>query len=1181
MARPRTAAGPLTTAAPRFGERFDVEAFAGAGSFGSVWRVRDRWTDQVRAAKLLTDRSDDAAWRQRFFHEFALLFRLRHPGLIRAYDYGHTEDGAPFFTMDWHDGPTLEEQPPDPAHRTRILWELADTLAFIHGQDLIHADIKTANIKLRPNLLTAPLDPDGDRALTLLDFGLAVERLPEEDARRGTVHYMAPEWFTPGGIDHRVDLYSLGILIFELCAGRLPYDADDPLIIIQKHMEAEPPSLAEAAPDTAPAIAEAVARLLAKQPEIRDRGWTLLCEFVATETGRDPGRGPSALRAHRTSLGDHARHVPTELVDSWLSESDRRRVFYVRGGLGLDHEYTLEALVPEVHRYGFVPWRVDDPDDARLDLGGSTEPKLAALIYVTGATADQFAQYIERWLASSHGPAQLAVTLDTDQPENQSLATTLGRLVRENAVYQIAVGCNDDGRAHRLQRQVLGDRLDAEARQDLVRRACGNPARLEALIRDVLRAGPGSTSLDAILSESGAFALVLERERDTLRRAHVAEELLAQSLLAVARCPVDRQVLRSLADIAWASALSRWLDLGRVQSETGCFVWKRPDLADALLSMLPEPRRRILHRAWAEYWSSFSPEPGSDEHEYLVYHSLRSDAYRRAVRVGLESVRYWTARHQAHRALDTLEVVRLCLAKVEQPPPSWTYELAIATADARRVLARYAEAKESLQKVLKDPAISGQPRWEADIYKRIGDLCKSLKQPDEGEAVLHLALERYRDLDDRAEISHVLNNLGNIHYIGGDLDAALACYEEALELQRQLDLTREIASTLNNIGGLMVLRSQYARAVERLTEAVSIKRTLDDPEELARSLNNLAVAYVETGKFALAWDTLSESYALNVGSGKTGEQLFNLENMALVAMARGEWADAMARCETGLRLCDNADSSESRAPFLLVMSGVALAQGNYDIVLTTHKEAERLLASLEDPDLRLWQKNFAAEWALWRNRPAEVMARTTETIDIAQEEDLPAWITRSQIQRARGALMTDPRDANAVRWLHRSLDLAEQTGALPEQIKARVLLAELEVREGRLEYAQDHLRRCEAMLLDCGAKPLFLPFSHALGSFYQKRGDLEMALSVFETARKLSTGLAVPEWTWRFLAQTGHLLVELRRHDEAVSQYRGGLEILTHLVERLPDEDRDGYMQDHEKIALEQGLRSCRDTLVS
>jgi tetratricopeptide (TPR) repeat protein len=730
---------------------------------------------------------------------------------------------------------------------------------------------------------------------------------------------------------------------------------------------------------------------------------------------------------------------------------------------------------------------------------------------------------------------------------------------------------------HRRLQQMLGGSVTRAQCDEIALRSCGNSARLFALATDLVSQTPTGLSP----GDTGpALGQVLAREQETVGAAYPPEERAAMSLLATTREMVDRSVLRSLADISWSSALARWLDLGLVRSEAGDFGWDRPDMADAIVSTLTERRRRVVHRAWAEYWASFSPEPGSDAHENLVYHSLQSDAYRRAVHAGLDSARYWTAKHQATRALNVLDNVAACLAQVDHPAPSLVFEQAIAQAEARRVLARYAEAVEDLQAALKHPAVSGQLRWEAEIYKRIGDLCKSLKQPEEGKKALEEALARFRQLEDKVEISHVLNNIGNILFVAGELDLAQSTYEEALALQRELKLQREIASTLNNIGGLLVLRSQYDRATRHLTEAVAIKRVLDDPEELARSLNNLAVAYVETGKYQRASDVLAESYEINVQAGKTGEQLFNLENMAAVAMARGEWARAMEHCETGLRLCDAAEAPENRLPYLLVMSGVALAQGNYNLVPQTLNEADRILAHVEDPDLELQRLTFAAEWSHWRNQADETVALAGRVVERAKEEKLPTWTTRGYLLRARGSMLSNPDDPKLQRWLEKSLDIALETGALPEQIRSRVLMAERLIEQHELETAAEHLRKCETLLLESAAKPLFLPFSHALGCFYERRGDREMALSIFETTRKLATNLTSPEWTWRFLARCGHLLVELRRYDEAVEQYRGGLEILEHLVSQLQPADRGTYMQGREKVALEGGLRTCHEALV-
>jgi tetratricopeptide (TPR) repeat protein len=124
------------------------------------------------------------------------------------------------------------------------------------------------------------------------------------------------------------------------------------------------------------------------------------------------------------------------------------------------------------------------------------------------------------------------------------------------------------------------------------------------------------------------------------------------------------------------------------------------------------------------------------------------------------------------------------------------------------------------------------------------------------------------------------------------------------------------------------------------------------------------------------------------------------------------------------------------------------------------------------------------------------------------------------------------------------------------------------------------LRRCEQLLLECSARPLFLPFSYALGRYYEKRGERELALSALDTARKLATNLTQLEWLWRFHALCGHQLLAMKRFDGAVDQYRSGLVLLEHLVGRIPEANRERYMQGREKIALAEGLRTCHEAMV-
>lgn len=1144
-----------------------------------MWQVRDKWHDRMCAAKLLTNHTDKE-WRNRFFREYSILFRLRHPGLVRAFDFGFTEADIPYFTMSWQGGPTLESETFSNDDRLKIVWELVDTLTFLHRQGLIHADIKPDNIRVAAGTLRRPMQPSGDRSLTLLDFGLTLDGEAREDrARRGTVHYMAPEWFKSGSVDYRIDLYSLGVLLFELYAGRPPFDGDDPLLIIQQHLETPAPELRVLAPDAPTALTESIARLLSKQPEIRDKGMGMLKDFVADHFGFAPGEGLATLKHHSLSLGFLPCVVPARLVDTWLIKDTPIRIVALRGGMGLEQDRVLESLVPDICRYGITPRFVTDPvDPCLLETRSSAHP-WTALISVTSSTATGFVNYLKDWLARDIGPDHLALSLDADAEAQHDIVRLLTQLEGEGISQVLQVPLLDADDALMRIRRVLGPDADRPMQEHMVASACGNPERLHALMFDHIEAGDTG---DPGVGSNTRWSHRIKREQENILKSFDATERAGMVLISSAREPVTRSVLRSLADIPWSGALSHWLDLGFIRAKQDTFEWIRPDLADTLSESLTRGRLKLIHRTWAEYWTTHAPVPGSDAHEHQTYHLLRSDASRKAVASGLESARYWTHEHQAERALTTLHDVNRALEYVDHPAPVMLFDIAMANAEARRVLARYSLALSGLQEAITMPGIAGSELWEAEIYKKMGDLCKSLKQAEQGKLYLQEALRRYRSKGNKIEESHVLNNLGNIFFIAGQIDDALRVYEEALLIQRELGIERDIASTLNNIGGLLIMRSQYHEATRRLTEAVNLKRTLDDPEELARSLNNLSVVYVETGQYSRASDVLRESYNINLAAGKTGEQLFNLENLAAVAMARGEWGAAVEHCETGMKLCDIADSVESRVPYLLVISGVALAQGNYDIIPTTVAEADHILSQMEDPDLIMQRQLFVAEWSVWLNRPDDVETFARTALDSAIKERLPTWASRAMILRARGALLEDgPHSGQPGEWLERALDSALETGALPEQIRARIMLSEMQIRSGDTHGAALHLKKCEALLLESSAKPLFVSFSSALGQYYQVQGDDEMALSVFDTARKLATNLSLPEWAWKLLASSGHILVRLRRFDDAVNYYRRGLQILSHLADRMGPEDQMRYMEGSTKRALEAGLRTCHRAIMS
>lgn len=173
-----------------------------------------------------------------FQREFLCMTRLRHPNIVEVYDFGITNTGASYFTMEYVDGRSLTELPADAPFDTlhAVFSAILETLAFIHGRGVLHRDLKPQN------LLWA-LDDKGLR-VKVTDFGLAESVQPEGDVQRlGTVLYTPPEVACGMKADQRSDLYSLGVVLYEVLSGRPPFVGDDPVEVLRQHLDAEPPPL--------------------------------------------------------------------------------------------------------------------------------------------------------------------------------------------------------------------------------------------------------------------------------------------------------------------------------------------------------------------------------------------------------------------------------------------------------------------------------------------------------------------------------------------------------------------------------------------------------------------------------------------------------------------------------------------------------------------------------------------------------------------------------------------------------------------------------------------------------------------------------------------------------------------------------------------------------------------------
>ncbi|HEU5073634.1 MAG TPA: protein kinase [Polyangiaceae bacterium] len=227
--------------------RYVVKSVLGHGGMGIVYAVQHLKLGRPLALKVLRqDLARDADLCKRFIQEARAAAAVNHPGVVQITDFGVLTSGQPYFVMELLAGRSLsrlmaQERPLRLERMVAIVEQLVDALAAAHAVNVIHRDLKPDNI----HVLT---DPAGKDAVKVLDFGLArvagATRLTKQGFVFGTPHYMSPEQAQGDSVDHRADIYALGVLMYEMATGQVPFDAESYMGVLTKHISTTvvPPS---------------------------------------------------------------------------------------------------------------------------------------------------------------------------------------------------------------------------------------------------------------------------------------------------------------------------------------------------------------------------------------------------------------------------------------------------------------------------------------------------------------------------------------------------------------------------------------------------------------------------------------------------------------------------------------------------------------------------------------------------------------------------------------------------------------------------------------------------------------------------------------------------------------------------------------------------------------------------
>lgn len=409
-------------------DRYEVHALVGEGAMGAVFKVKDLERERCLALKVLRPEcNEDAAIRKRFLDESKAVSNLRHENIAEIFDFGETNDGLLYFTMELLGGEELGERlrregPLSWPEAKALVVQICRPLIEAHAQGIIHRDIKPANCFLTQS-------DTGKLRVVLLDFGIAKNLGTEQTTMTqagtvlGTASYMAPEQAQGEAIDARADVWSVGVVLYQMVTGRLPFEGEGIVQVLGKVLTADVPRPSSLDPTSTIA------------PELE----SVIMKALSRETG---DRYPSmrAFSAAIEAIADGAGVATQNLTRAMLQRSSpaplqRRRGLVAKVGMGLAGLSLLVGVVLASEVAGFVRQGNEAVAGAKAlmpefsaqggrQVGMQLAAKVDSVVQGLSTAVDEISSEAALALASSDSSDHLAPRPSTPRPSTPRQASS-------------------------------------------------------------------------------------------------------------------------------------------------------------------------------------------------------------------------------------------------------------------------------------------------------------------------------------------------------------------------------------------------------------------------------------------------------------------------------------------------------------------------------------------------------------------------------------------------------------------------------------------------------------------------------------------------------------------------------------------------------------------------------------
>lgn len=1058
--------------------RFKVVRFIARGGMGEVYEAEDlELKEHVALKTVRLDMARDERAVQRFRREIQLARKVTHPNICRTFDvFRHAEQGGTqtetlAISMEFLSGETLEERIKrtgkiSQADALPIVTQMCAGIQAAHLAGVIHRDFKSSNVILVP----AEGYPGGVRVV-ITDFGLAYsdttrsgQSLTSTNDLVGTPGFMAPEQVQGAAITPSTDIYALGVVLFEMVTGSMPFVADTALATAMKRVNEPAPSPRVICPDLDARWDTGILRCLEREPGDR---FANVDEVVPALTG------------------ETAPVLPRRLADS-----RRRKRVTVAVALSLG---VLAAAAYFTARY-------------RFQVSDRTRPSVAVLGFknMSGGVSDQTlgANFAEN-LGTELGTSEIHVVdaALVDQTEKQlgwqeapdSLSAQDLARVRDLLDCDVVVfgsyAAEGSGSDRRIAWNIHLERTRKQSSLQSVRAVVSENSWLDAIpnVGGQVRAALGvqtpaaeASRIEASLPANTEASTDLAQGEARLANFDIqgARDLFEH---AVQADPKFAQGHSALAEVWWQLGYE---DKARLEAKT----------ALDLSAGLGRDQHDLIQARYDEMshdWDSAN----------ALYSSLWNDPATREAEYGLLLA---SGEINAGKSQDALRT--LALLRDSKPVPGIRAQADLTEARAHQALANYRDQLRTSTTASNEAQALGATNLlaRARILQCLAEL--NLGEPAKAAPLCSDARSLNEAAGDKLGTATAVNAIANALSSQGDTEHALPLYQEALEISKSIGDKLDEAGAADNLGGIQSTQGDYRSAEKYYQESIDAASARGEKNELARTQMNLAMLWYQTGERDRASAMFGSAIQLAHSVGAKDIEARGLNNRCLmeedsgnlqaaaedcqssldlrkamsdkVAIARswqnigqvfvyrGDFAKAEQAYQTALALQQSMNAKNEAAYSNTLLAETSLLEGNFDAARKLANAAATEFASEGDKDDEAEARRAFAEalLGLGQTQDARVqIAQASQLVDQAHDRSLrlEIEITRAKLTAAEG------HPSDAIQALVRTRAEAREDELAAIEFEARLALGEMQMKAGN---AADAKATLHALARDAGAK---------------------------------------------------------------------------------------------------------------